>query len=292
MTSFKFTAREVITVLKARITSLTLQLEKVRARKIKHENEMRDCIQSQAAKIVQLQTELREKNGVIQSYANANQASGYGAIKQMSNMTMAWGIAARLNSLHLLHPLSFREQVRAVCPDAIGADLNQLADNTPPWVVPIKDAPVPAATWGLQPHEVRAAEDLPPQTRTFTVSEICKVFNVKPEQVVGLAKTIMPATSALPPRPNVLTGTIAPDVLAGARYGEYITVGGFPESTVAAPGPNGYEQFAYYLSKKEADALRLSTSGDIKLHHPVSIDVVNNDAHAQNMVPVIITVMR
>lgn len=273
MTSFKFTSREVIGVLKRRILNLTQQINKMTRAAAAREAEMRECIQSQAAKIVNLQTELREKNGIIQR----NQ--GGTVMPQMSNITLALQLAERLNGFKLLHPLSFREQVRAVCPQAVGDDLNQLADNTAPWVVPV-------ASYGVG----ESVPQMPTQGRAFSMSEICKVFSVKPEQVVSLAKTIMHVSRA--GSSNVVIGSIAPEVLSGARYGEFVSVGGFPEGTVPAAGQHGYTQHAYYINKAEADTLNSPTSGQIYLANPNSVDVVNNPKDADTMVPVIITVLR
>lgn len=267
MTSFKFTSREVIGVLKRRILNLTQQINKLTRAHAARETEMRDCIQSQAAKIVHLQSELREKNGIIQR----NQ--GGTVMPQMSNMTLVLHLAHQLNGERLVHPIRFLEIVRQICPAAVGDDLNQLAGDTLPWI------------------RARAeVSPMPVVARTFSMSEICKVFNVKPEQVVGLAKTIMPAATG--GSANVAIGSIAPEVLSGARYGDFVSVGGFPEGTVPAAGQHGYEQVAYYMNKDEAAKLNTPTSGQIYLAHPNSVDVVNNPKDADTMVPVIITVLR
>ena len=78
--------------------------------------------------------------------------------------------------------------------------------------------------------------------------------------------------------------------LAGASYGDFITPAGFAcgvlgECSVPAPGPHGYEQRAYYVSKTPL----LGMGSDLVCHNPAKFDApIDSD----ELVPVIVTVLR
>lgn len=76
----------------------------------------------------------------------------------------------------------------------------------------------------------------------------------------------------------------------GRAYGEFITPAGFAscfgECTVPAPGPHGYEQRAYYVSR---DDVNKGDSIDLVCHRPGKFD---KPADSDKLIPVIVTVLR
>jgi len=76
--------------------------------------------------------------------------------------------------------------------------------------------------------------------------------------------------------------------LEGRAYGSFITPPGFgfPECSVPAPGPHGYEQRAYYVSR---DALDRDNALTLACH---AGRVFNDPANNDKLVPVIVTVLR
>ena len=78
--------------------------------------------------------------------------------------------------------------------------------------------------------------------------------------------------------------------LLGREYGSFITPHGFAtvfgECNVPAPGPNGYEQRAYYCSREQ---LNMGDKTDPVCHRPLRFD---NPANSDALVPVILTVLR
>jgi hypothetical protein len=79
--------------------------------------------------------------------------------------------------------------------------------------------------------------------------------------------------------------------MEGRYYGEFITPAGFAtqfgECNIPAPGPNGYEQRAYYVSKTELDYRPSET--DLRCHAPNKFD---HPWDSERLVPVIVTVLR
>jgi len=78
--------------------------------------------------------------------------------------------------------------------------------------------------------------------------------------------------------------------LAGVEYGTFVTPVGFGtefgECNIPAPSPNGYEQRAFFISKKDADR---AEGDDVICHRSDKFeDPINSDA----LVPVILTVLR
>ena len=77
--------------------------------------------------------------------------------------------------------------------------------------------------------------------------------------------------------------------LAGGSYGDFITPAGFAtvlgECSVPAPGPHGYEQRAYYVSKTPL----LGMGSDLVCHNPAKFDAPTD---SDELVPVIVTVLR
>ena len=77
--------------------------------------------------------------------------------------------------------------------------------------------------------------------------------------------------------------------LAGRYYGEFITPAGFGtefgESTIPAPGPHGYEQRGYYVSRDQLEmgGMELTCHRHDKFEAP---------ADSSKLVPVIVTVLR
>lgn len=223
----KFTAREVIGVLKARILSLTAQLTKERQRRTALETQGHTEANEWRLKAARLQNELNEKNGVIESYAKG----------------------------------------------------------------------------ALSPTPV-----VPPQTvpRSFTILEICHFFNVKPADVYQLAdamRNIPPGGNpvgvtrydslgvVVQPKANVAVGAVDADVLSGRRYGEFITVNGFAPDTIPAPGEYGYEQRAYYVTKRALDNTPGSESLILIRADGVDLNLAEADGE-EPLIPVVLTVLR
>lgn len=80
--------------------------------------------------------------------------------------------------------------------------------------------------------------------------------------------------------------------LRGVEYGDFITACGefavkFGECNIPAPGPHGYEQRAYYVSKYDLEHrpadMDLRCHGAAKFHEP---------ENSPELVPVIVTVLR
>jgi hypothetical protein len=76
--------------------------------------------------------------------------------------------------------------------------------------------------------------------------------------------------------------------LSGRFYGEFITPAGFGtefgESNIPAPGPHGYNQRAYYVSRDQ-----LLSDTDLMCHRP---DKFEAPWDSSKLVPVIVTVLR
>lgn len=87
---------------------------------------------------------------------------------------------------------------------------------------------------------------------------------------------------------GVLPLPFTPEQLHGVAYGTFVTPHGFAtrfgECNVPAPGPNGYEQRAYYVGK---DMLYLT--GDLLCQ---DIKKFDKPWDSDELVPVIVTVLR
>lgn len=80
--------------------------------------------------------------------------------------------------------------------------------------------------------------------------------------------------------------------LAGHEYGDFITPNNsfsavFGECNIPAPGPHGYEQRAYYVTRDDLNAS--PHVNDLVCQHAVKF---NNPADSYELVPVIVTVLR
>lgn len=335
MTSFKFTAREVISVLKQRIVRLSKSMAKMEENhRIKLENLSLQETEYRL-RAARLQGELNEKNGTIARYVEQIKNLPVQAMKQISNMELVLIIAKHLID-YGVSPTTLRNALMLGYPQAISEEFNDLVAKHqhpmlgPPQPQPWGGAPVlqplPAAppqpvtmhlicnTFGITPDAVRklcVREPTPDgwtdsawiehlernghtvvEKRTFSMDEICKVFNVSAGQVLDMGNAYRAQIGAKPAWPvSVLTGHVDAAVLAGQKYGEFITVGGFPEASVPAASANGYAHYAYYINKAEVATLNQPCSDSVWLTHPDSVDVVNRESDA-TMVPVIITVLQ
>lgn len=84
-----------------------------------------------------------------------------------------------------------------------------------------------------------------------------------------------------------LVGYMPADCADGKRYGEFISVLGFPPDTIPSPGEHGYERRAYYVSREQL--FGENTAVDPICHRASKF--VEPET-SEELVPVILTILR
>lgn len=84
-----------------------------------------------------------------------------------------------------------------------------------------------------------------------------------------------------------LVGYMPADCADGKRYGEFISVLGFPPDTIPSPGEHGYERRAYYVSREQL--FGENTAVDPICHRASKFAEPET---SEELVPVILTILR